>query len=289
MNQTLIFASFLAPTRYKMCLYMTEYIERALAIPSFLLNGESFEDFVTADADAGLISPLTYMQLFNEKRSYPVELIAAPVFPGADEQDIPPGLVDIVVRRESDLRVESDLENCTWAYYTGKTTVEDPALAVQSPLPLTFRSMIEAASPAQALRLLLDGRADATIIDTRLFALVRHNSPHICERLRTLNTCCHTPGPLVVVASHVHPRIKRQIQEALVNMHKHPLFAQQLQERNIERFVAVTDDYYQTIRAGYGEKDHMTAPPETSVPPNAIAACLPLTKRHRTRASLSMG
>jgi hypothetical protein len=265
-NQTLIFASFLAPTRYKMCLYITEYIERALAIPTFLLNGESFEDFATADADAGLISPLTYMQLFNEKHSSPVELIAAPVFRGADEQDIPPGLVDIVVRRESKLHAESDLENCIWAYCAGKTTVEDQARYAQNPLSLTFRSTIEATSPAQALRLLLDGRADATIIDTRLFALVRHNSPHLCERLRTMNTCCHTPGPLVVVASHVHPRLKCQIQEALVNMHKHPLFAQQLQERNIERFVAVTDDYYQTMQARYWEKYAVTMPTETPSP-----------------------
>jgi hypothetical protein len=248
MNQTLIFSSFLAPTRYKMCLYMTEYVERVLGVPTFLLNGESFEDFASANADAGLLSPLSYMQLLNEPSPPPVELIAAPLIQGTDAADIPPGLVDIVVHRESIVHTESDLENCRWAYYAGAVPVEDPVACAQSMLSVAFHETIEATSPAQALRMVLDGRADATAIDAHLLALVRRNSPHMDERLRTLNTCCHTPGPLVVVAEHVHPLLKCQIQAALISMHKHPLFGQQLHERNIERFVAVTDDYYQTIR-----------------------------------------
>jgi ABC-type phosphate/phosphonate transport system substrate-binding protein len=263
MNQTLIFASFLASTRYKMCLYMTEYVERVLGVPTFLLNGESFEDFATADADAGLISPLSYMQLLGEH--YPIELIAAPVLQGADELDILPELVDIVVRRESSLHTESDLEDCIWAYYAGTAQVEDPVLHAQGMLPAAFRATIEATSPAQALRMVLDGKADATAIDTRLLALVRHNSPHMHEQLRTLSTCYSTPGPLVVVADHVHPLLKRQIQAALMNVHKHPHCAQQLQERNIERFVAVSDDYYQTMRAHDWEEEIVVALTEPQI------------------------
>jgi phosphonate transport system substrate-binding protein len=264
MNQTLIFTSFLAPTRYKMCLYMTEHVERVLGVPTFLLNGESFEDFRTADADAGLLSPLSYMQLSNEPSS-PIALIAAPVLQGADELDMPPGLVDIVVRRESSLHSQSDLANCTWAYYAGATRVEDPLACAQDMLSVSFHKTIETTSPAQALRMVLDGRADATAIDTHLLALVRRNSPYMDEQLRTLNTCCHTPGPLVVVAHHVHPLLKRQIQAALVNMHTHPLVSQQLHERHIERFVAITDDDYQMRQAHVWEEETVAALTEPAV------------------------
>ena len=143
--------------------------------------------------------------------------------------------------------------------------MEDPVDCAQEMLSVAFHKTIEATSPAQALRMILDGRADATAIDTRLLALVRRNSPHMDERLRTLNTCCHTPGPLVVVAEHIHPLLKRQIQAALINMHKHPLFGQQLHERNIERFVAVADDYYQTIRAHDWEKETIATLAEPQV------------------------
>jgi ABC-type phosphate/phosphonate transport system substrate-binding protein len=247
MNQTLIFTSFLTPTRYKMCLYITEYVECVLGVPTFLLNGESFEDFATADADAGLLSPLAYMQLLHEPSS-PVELIAAPVLQGADSLDTPPDLVDIVVRRESPLHSESDLADCTWAHYwsysPGPSRIEDPLTCAQNMLSVSFHETIEASSPAQALRMVLDGRADATAIDARLLALVRRNSPLMDEQLRTLNTCYHTPGPLIVVAKHVHPLLTRQIQTALVSMHEHPLLEQKLHESNIERFVAMTDDCY---------------------------------------------
>src|SRR5579884_511147 len=141
MNQTLIFSSFLAPTRYKMCLYMTEYVERVLGVPTFLLNGESFEDFTSANADAGLLSPLSYMQLLNEQLS-PVELIAAPLMQGADATDIPPGLVDIVVHRESTVHTESDLEACKWAYYAGAAHVEDPVACAQGMLSVAFHETI---------------------------------------------------------------------------------------------------------------------------------------------------
>ncbi|GHO97006.1 hypothetical protein KSF_070540 [Reticulibacter mediterranei] len=264
MNQTLIFASFLAPTRYKMCLYMTEYVERTLGIPTFLLNGESFEDFASGDADAGLISPLAYAQLLSE-RAYPVELLAVPVFQHTDEANTPPGLVKIVVRKESELQSESDLERCTWAYHASATAVEEPPFYAREPLALHCRSMVEATSPAQALRMVLDGAADATAIDARLFALVNNNSPHMCNRLRVLNTCCRTPGPLVVVASHVHPRLKLQIQESLVSMHTHPLFAQQLHERNIQRFVAASDEYYQALQTHCWKKETVSAPIEPRV------------------------
>lgn len=263
-NQTLIFTSFLTPTRYKMCLYMTEYVERVLGVPTFLLNGESFEDFATADADAGLLSPLSYTRLLDEQCSS-VELIAAPVLLGAEEPDVPPGLVDIVVRRESPLHTESDLEDCIWAYYAGAAQVEDSVERAQGMHPVAFRETIEATSPAQALRLVLDGKADATAIDKRLFALVRRNSPHMDERLRALSTCCHTPGPLVVIADHVHPLLKCQIQKALVSMHEHPLYRQQLLERNIERFVAVTNDYYQMRQAHDWEVETVTAHAETQI------------------------
>jgi ABC-type phosphate/phosphonate transport system substrate-binding protein len=243
---------------------MTEYVERTLGIPAFLLNGESFEDFASGNADAGLISPLAYAQLLSE-RAYPVELLAVPVFQSTDEANTPPGLVKIVVRKESELQSESDLEHCTWAYHTSPTAVEEPPFYAREPLALHCRSMVEAFSPAQALRMVLDGTADATAIDARLFALVHNNSPHMCNRLRVLNTCCRTPGPLVVVASHVHPRLKLQIQESLVSMHTQPVFAQQLHEMNIQRFMAASDEYYQTLQTHCWKKETVRAPMEAQV------------------------
>lgn len=74
---TLIFATFLAPVLYKTWLYITEYVERYVGIPTFLLPGEHLEDFAAGYIDAGFISGLSYVHLSSQDPC-PVELLATP-------------------------------------------------------------------------------------------------------------------------------------------------------------------------------------------------------------------
>jgi ABC-type phosphate/phosphonate transport system substrate-binding protein len=247
MVSPIIFATFLAPAWYKTYRYVTEYVERYVHAPTFLLNGESLDDFASAYVDAGFISPLAYIQLLDQNPC-PVELIAAPVMVGADDPQLPPTFFDIVVRSDSRLQSIDDLRDCVWAYHTESVHVEDQSSYESGVSLADFRSCVEAPSQAQALRLVLDEEADATVIDERRLNLVLRNSSALAAKLRVLSTFCPSPGPLVVVSRHVAPQIRQKIQEAFLTIHQDVLCASRLKEDAIAKFIFVSNIYYKNMR-----------------------------------------
>jgi ABC-type phosphate/phosphonate transport system substrate-binding protein len=245
-NSTLIFETFLAPAWYKTYQYIIEYVERKIGVPSFLLNGETLDDFAAVDADAGFVNALSYAQLLQQKPC-PIELIASPLLKGEDEQDTSRAVFTIVVHKGSNLKSINDLEGCVWAYHGSATYFEEQYSYEQGVPLITFKEKIETTSQGQALRLVLDGKADATAIDAQMLQLVLHNSPHMAAQLHVLGTNGYAEGPLVVIATHVEPTLKRKIQEALLTIHLDKFYAQILLESGIQRFVALTNEFYQHI------------------------------------------
>ena len=164
-GQTILFETFLPPARYKPFLHIIECVEHITTIPMFLLNGETLDDFADAYADAGIISSLSYIQLLGRKPCA-VELLAVPVMQNEDSEDAHPLFFDIVVRKEQALLSFDEIAEGTWAYYMerhrasyqlpdGQGDWETPGMH--------FKETIEATSQAQALRLVLDKKADATL------------------------------------------------------------------------------------------------------------------------------
>ena len=247
MVSPIIFATFLAPSWYKTYQYVTEYVERYVRTPTFLLNGESLDDFSSEYVDAGFISPLAYLQLLDQQ-TCPVELVAAPVAVGASDPQLPPLLYDIVVRRDSTFTSLDDLPECVWAFHSETAHVEEPSMLVEGSSLTDFRASIEAATQAQALRLVVDGAADATAIDTRRLNLVLRNSPSLAANLRVVSTYCPSPGPLVVVSRHVSLEVRTKIQEAFLMIHKDALCAPRLRENIIDKFIFVSNIYYKNLR-----------------------------------------
>jgi ABC-type phosphate/phosphonate transport system substrate-binding protein len=254
-DPTLIFTTFLAPAWYKFALSMVEYVERSVHIPSIFLHEGMPDDFATGNADVGFMDVLSYLQLL-EPRS--VEIIAAPITQNGSEDDLFSSFFDIVVREESSLHVPDDLEGCAWAYHSGLSHVEDDFLYQQGIPALNFSETIETTSPAQALRYVLDGKADATSIDARTFDMVLQNSPCMAARLRVLGSGCHAPLPLVVVASHLDSGVRQKIQKAFLNVHQESLFSQWLHDGGIERFVPTINSRYQEVHALYACAPHKT-------------------------------
>ncbi len=168
--QTLIFANFLAPNLDKTYHHITEYIERCVGIPGILICGESFDDFSSGCIDGGFICGLAYVHL-SRLHPCPVELIAAPLLLGERYQHAPRYFSDIVVRKEFMYTSLEDLRGCIWAYnekasHSGYNLVYANLLERGLPAPTEyFKKMIKSGSHAQSIRLVMEGKADATAID----------------------------------------------------------------------------------------------------------------------------
>ncbi len=251
---TLIFASFLAPVLYKTWLYITEYVERYVGIPTFLLPGEHLEDFAAGYIDAGFISGLSYVHLSSQDPC-PVELLATPVLHSTCDQQTLHAPAEIVVRADSALTSVEDLRECVWAWYeqgarAGSHFIDEILFEPASPA-IPFKQSIATNSHAQSLRLVLDGKVDVAAIDTQILDIVLHNSPKMAAQLRIIGSLSPSMAPPVVVSTHMESSLRQSIQEALLVIHQDPFFAQRLQEGEIERFLPVADEQYQGIRERY--------------------------------------
>ncbi len=253
-RQTLIFANFLAPALYKTYQSITEYIERTINIPTFLLNGESPNDFAEGFIDAGFICGLAYVHLARQVPA-PVEPIVAPILKGTRYQQRPWYFSDIVVRAESTIHTLEELRDCTWAYnekssHSGYNLVQYMLLEQGEQLE-TFAHTVETGSHAQSLRMVVEGSVDAAAIDSHMLDMVLRNRPDIARRVRIIDSFGPSTVPPVVVSAHVPLAVRRKLREAFLAMHEDRVLAQQLDHGLIERFTPISDEHYHDIRAMY--------------------------------------
>ncbi|HEY7417886.1 MAG TPA: PhnD/SsuA/transferrin family substrate-binding protein [Ktedonobacteraceae bacterium] len=248
---TVIFATFLAPALYKTYQHIVEYIEEALSIPTFLIPGESLDDFAYGSIDAGFICGLVYTRLSQQIPS-PVELVAAPILKGERYQQSPLYFSDIVVRKDSPANMLADLYGCTWAYnekasHSGYNLVQYSLLEQGKSLE-QFAQTVETGSHAQSLRLILEGKADAAAIDSYMLDVILRNRPEIAEAVRIIGSFGPSTIPPVVASTRLPRPLRKKIRETFLTMHQDRLFAQRLDDGLIERFVPITDEHYHNIR-----------------------------------------
>ena len=251
-DHTLLFATYLASADYKMYQYVTNYVEQFTGIPSFLLNGEALDDFSLGYIDAGFIAASDYAYLTAQFPN-PVERIASPVlletsFP--HKGLIGDNSIKIIVRRESPCREVADLQECVFSYCfrshrtSGDTPVyqslEQILLACNAcPFGISIKNAVETCSYMHALRLVLDGDADAAVIEAGVLDLILRNNASLARGLRELGVYNVSRASDVVVSTHLHPRIKHTLREAFRTIHQQPSLAQYLLQGSIERFLVI--------------------------------------------------
>ena len=248
---TLRFATFLSPVLYETYEYITHYVGERLGFPATLHVAQEWEQFTEGNVDVGFICGLPYARL-SSLPSSPIELLAAPVIQGARYQGKPMYFSDVIVRRDSRYTALEHLQDRVWAYneqssHSGYNIVQHSLLQRGKRLPF-FGETLKTGSHLKSLRVVLEGGADGTAIDSHVFDVWRLHHTELAEQLRVIDMFGPSTIPPVVAATQLDNRLKRSIQEILVTMHLNPLAASQLRHGLIERFVLVNDEDYTDIR-----------------------------------------
>jgi ABC-type phosphate/phosphonate transport system substrate-binding protein len=210
---TLDFCNFSVPVLYKTCLYITEYLEQLTAIPV----------------------------LQDQKSHY---------------QHTPHALSDIVVRKSSSFTTVDDLQACVWACcikgYREKSSYAEYQFMHETFFEqMPFRERIITCSHLQSLRLLLEGTVDVATIDSHLLDEIFEQSAKMNSLLRIIGSFNDRTVPPVVFSTQVDALLRQHMRDALLSMHQDTFFGQRLHESSIERFLPVTDAYYELIRGRY--------------------------------------
>jgi phosphonate transport system substrate-binding protein len=183
----------------------------------------------------------------------PLELLCAPVMAHARYGGRPIYFTDVVVRRDSGLASFADLRGRRYAYNdrgsnSGYAIPRDHLLHLGETRGY-FGEVVEAGAHQASLRLVLEGRVDASGIDSTVLELEAKQRPEIAPALRVVETIGPHPIPAVVVSSRLPAEARARLRAAFLAMHEDPEGRAVLAEGLIARFVPVTDADYDPIRA----------------------------------------
>jgi phosphonate transport system substrate-binding protein len=181
-----------------------------------------------------------------------IELLAAPVMRGARYKDRPVYFSDVVVRHDSRFHTFADLRGASWAYnepgsHSGYNVVRYH-LATLGEVSGYFGQVIESGAHQVSLQMILEGRIDASAIDSTVLEEEFHRQPSIRSRVRILEALGPSPIPPWVVLRSLAPDLRRSLRELLLGMHRDPEGRAILAQAHMTRFAHVEDSDYDVIR-----------------------------------------
>ena len=195
--------------------------------------------------------------LLADAAAIAIEPIAAPVLIGRRYGGKPVYFSEVVVRAESPYRSFADLAGTAWAYnepFSHSGFMIALHRLASAGVDATFiGEWVEAGFHDDALRAVIDGRAEWAAIDSQVLALWRRADPAIRRRLRTLEQLGpSTIQPVVASTRRLTARERREVASVLVDLDGDELGRAVLAGSGIRCFVPVADADYDDIREKIG-------------------------------------
>ncbi len=243
------FATFLSPVLYGTYAHIIRYVGERLGVPTTLYVGQSLDDFATGEADVGFLCGLLYAKMLQPRS---IELLAAPVVRGKRYSGKPLYYSDVIVRRDSPYPSFDALQGARWAFneeasHSGYNIVSY-SLLLREKTFAHFGSMLKTGSHFASLQAVLEGKADATAIDSHVLDAWFQQKPELAQQLHVIEMLGPSTIPPIVASTRIDAQTRERIQEILCTMHKDIDGAKGLQAGLIERLVPVKDAHYDDIR-----------------------------------------
>lgn len=219
-------AELVVAADYRRCAADVDHVCFVCSVPFLLL------------ADAGLIR---------------MELLAAPVLRGRRYGGAPVYYSDVVVRADAGMRCFDDLRGRRWAYnepysHSGYIVVLHHLAGQRRPEEFLV-DQVESGFHDESLRMVLDGRADWSAIDTQVLEIWLRQDPSIRKRLRVVGRLGpSTIQPVVISSRRLCRRDRETLRGGVTTVHRDPLVREVLAGAGIDRFVPVGDADYDDIR-----------------------------------------
>jgi phosphonate transport system substrate-binding protein len=246
-------ASHLAPGAERLYRFLARYLAARLGRRAVFVVAESYERCAQDIDDVCFVCSIPYI-LFADAGRVDMQVIAAPVLRGDRYGGKPVYFSDVIVATASRYRSFADLRGATWAYnepfsHSGYMTVLHH-LATLGEDRSYFAEMVEAGFHQDAIRLVADGRIDASAIDSQVLEIELRDHPELAGAVRRIGTIGpSTIQPVVVSRSRLTQAERDAIRDALLQVGDDPAARGALDSAVVERFVGIDADGYDDIRA----------------------------------------
>lgn len=250
------FTSCQAPSADPFCDAVARFVGERLGVRTQFVEGLPWQErerrFDLGEIEVCWMCGWPYV-LRADSPSAGLDLIAAPVMAHPRYLDRPVYFSDVVVRADSGFDSFKDLRGASWAYnepvsHSGYIVVRH-FLASQHIYGGFFGSAVESGSHAASIDLILNRSVDGSAIDSTVLEAMLRRRPEMKPLLRIIDTLGPSPAPPWVVRSSMPQDLRDALRTAFLAMHESTDGRAILQEAAVLRFEAVTDSYYDPIRA----------------------------------------
>ena len=229
--------------------YLLDYISRKAGEPVHNVDVENYNDLnqklKRGELDAAFVCSGPYV---DGKHDFGLELLAAPRVNGKTVY-----FAYIIVPIGSKSKTFDDLKGKRFAFTdplsnTGKLVPEYILSRKGTTAEKFFGKIVFSGSHDKSITAVATGLVDGASVDSLIWDFTTRTKPHLTGNTRIIMKSGPYPIPPFVVRPSLEPARKEKLREILLNAHTDPEGKAILDKMMIERFVAIDDKAYDSIR-----------------------------------------
>ena len=245
------FGTFLAPNMIRVYRAIADAVGETLGMSTELVVETDYENCRNDVNDICFVCSLPYV-MFEREGVSPAEPIAAPVLQGERYGGRPIYFSDVIVHRDSDARSFMDLRDRSWSFndplsQSGYGITRYHMLSIGE-IDGFFSEVINAGFHEESIRMVADGRVDASAIDSQVLAIEMRDQPELTDHLKIIDSLGPSTIQPVAVSKRFDQGFRNTVRDVLIEFDKTPGGRDMLALGTVERWVGVGPADYDDIR-----------------------------------------
>jgi phosphonate transport system substrate-binding protein len=246
------FGTFLAPNMLRVYQGIAEAVGEALGMSTELVVETDYENCQKDINDVCFVCSLPYV-MFERQGISPAEPIAAPVLQGERYGGKPIYYSDVIVHRDSDARSFLDLRGRSWSFneplsQSGYGITRFHLVSIGETKGF-FSEVIDAGFHEESVRMVADGRVDASAIDSQVLAVEIRDRPEVTKNIKVIDALGPSTIQPVAVSKRFDREFRNAVAEVLIAFHKTKRGRDLLDLGLVEKWVPIEASDYNDIRA----------------------------------------
>lgn len=245
------FGTFLAPNMLPVYQAIADAVGDALSMSTELIVETDYENCQNDVNDVCFVCSLPYVTFEREGIS-PAEPVAAPVLAGERYEGRPIYFSDVIVHKDNPAQSFLDLRGQSWSYNEplsqsgyGITRYHMVSIGETNGF---FSEVIQAGFHEESVRMVADGRVDASAIDSQVLAIEKRDHPEVIDHLKTIDALGPSTIQPVAVSKRFDDDFRQAVRDVLTGFHISEEGRQVLKLGLVERFVPAGASDYDDIR-----------------------------------------
>lgn len=246
------FGTFLAPNMLRVYQGIADAVGEALGMSTELIVETDYENCQKDVNDVCFVCSLPYV-MFERQGVAPAEPIAAPVLQGERYGGNPIYYSDVIVHRDSDARSFLDLRGRSWSFneplsQSGYGITRFHLVSIGETDGF-FSEVIDAGFHEESVRMVADGRVDASAIDSQVLAVEMRDRPEVTNNVKVIDALGPSTIQPVAVSKRFDPEFRDAVAEVLITFDKTERGRDLLDLGLVEKWVPIEASDYNDIRA----------------------------------------